>query len=141
MERGLTLEQGYELLLERLKFAANNSSYGKDTNEQRRIDHFDFWPSKNMKISELAPMETYIRLVESVSRFQLAKSLTKAKNSLSYSVQLARLLDDQLPGNDEAVRFFSQGNEYLEGTNIKLAEDVSRIMFRVFDEKRFTEQI
>lgn len=138
MERQkITPDEAYESLQQRIRAVAYNPAFSGD-NIQQRISDFNFWPSKEMKIADLAPMEMFVRLVESVGRFQLAESKTKAKNTLSYSVQLARELDGQLSGNDEAVKFFYEGTVFLEKANIELAEDLSKIMTRAVDERRFS---
>lgn len=132
-------EQNYAVLQQRLQDAVMGE-VSNEVNMQQGVAEFDFWPSKEMKVAEIAPMEMFVRFVEAVARFRGAESRTRKKNTLSYSVSLARKLDDQLPGNDEAVKFFFEGTSYIEAVNLELAEDISTIMRKVIDEKRFSER-
>lgn len=97
------------------------------------------WPGKRMKISSHDSNETFVRLVEKVAEFKVASTPTRAKNVLAHCVQLGRRLDDLLPGDDEGVRFFVKGLNYLEIANPEMAEDIGRILEKVYDEKRFQE--
>lgn len=91
-------------------------------------------------MENLTPMESFVLLVENMRDYKVAKKNASARRLLAKSLGLARALDEQLPGHDEAVKFFYEGLEYLQSGNPYLAEDIGRIMQKVYDEDRFRKR-
>lgn len=136
--------QEYSYLQERLKRAASLTIKTPDKRGNsrfpRRVDRLDYLPTYPIQVSDTPPMEKFVLLVEKVKAYKLSEKNVTAKRLLSHSVSLARKLDEELPGNDGAVKFFYEGMQFLNETNPELAEDISRIMQKVYDEDRFDKK-
>ncbi len=139
MERSRKGEQVFVSLETRFKRAANLTSR-KKPQDIRRIKGLNYLPAYRIDTPDLEPMETFVRFLEKVNEFKLSDKNVKANNSLSQGLALARKLEEQLPGNDGAVKLYFEAMEYLKGVNPELAGDIDRIMQKVYDEGRFRER-
>ncbi len=105
---------------------------------QRRVEDNNL--PRPMKIAKQSSSETFVKLVERVGEFQQTSSETRARNILAHCAQLGRRLDEALSGDDEGVRFMTTGLSFLEIANPEMAEDVSKIIQKAWDEKQFEKR-
>lgn len=104
----------------------------------RRLDQTDFLPKKPMKTANLPMGEVLKRLAIEISEFQTgSETPTRGKNRLSYAYSLARKLQKQLDENPQNISVFNDRMTRLKEYSPELAEDITLVMQRTADKKRF----
>lgn len=104
----------------------------------RRVDEFNFFPTRGMKTADLPPEIVLLRLVDNVHALQISvESEGRRNNRLLYMRSLARQLVGKLSQDDEAREFCYEQLSLLTDRAPEIAEDVLKLMTEAEDRKRF----